>query len=101
MRRRGISCRDFVELRLAAFDRELNREERHRMILHRVMCSLCRRVEKQLQGLQHLSKSVWKRHHAPSNPHFFQQLETRLLQEAADNTSAAGQQPPPDATPHL
>ncbi len=96
MQKRGISCRDFVELRLAACDRKLAAHEKRRMFTHRLLCSVCRGVEKQLKGLQRLTRQVWQRQHAPSNPLFFQQLEERLRQECQPSATA---DPPPSSTP--
>ena len=57
-----MSCRAFIRLASAGFDRELTRREQFRQSLHRAICGLCRTQERRLARIRDLTREMG---HAP------------------------------------
>ena len=57
----GITCRDFTWLASAKLDRSLTFVERGQYLLHRLVCSLCRKQERRMRQLNRLAGDVLTR----------------------------------------
>lgn len=53
-----LSCRAFIQVASAKFDRPLTRGERVRQAIHRFMCRLCRHQEHHMDQLHVLSRRL-------------------------------------------
>jgi len=88
--RRRLSCQHFTELSLVAADRPLGIGEHARRLAHFLVCSVCRKFNKQMKVLRHLVRLyvIGLTKTSPSE-RFLQQLRDQLATQAANQPSTS------------
>jgi predicted anti-sigma-YlaC factor YlaD len=74
-----LSCRHFSDLTLQSMDRPLTPAEKFRCRFHFIMCSVCRKFQKQMRSLSMLVRASFADQEPPKpDPGFLASVRARL-----------------------
>ena len=74
-----LSCSNFTDLTLQSMDRPLNLGEKFRRRFHFLICSVCRKFEKQIHSLTALAKASFADQEARKpDPEFLSSVRAKL-----------------------
>lgn len=85
----GITCRDFTQLASAKLDRSLTLFEGSRYLLHRLVCSLCRKQERRMRQLNRLAGDVLMQAGSDATVKLDAKVRARIAQRVLEEIKSA------------